>query len=191
MLDQTKSVFFVGLLYFVVVRRFGFLKPNEKEYLSAEVLATPKQENFLPKFKVFLLKVLESQAFETMSMTLISVYTVYILFWLTMAGLFNIADTTMSKGDLVFLSLFLTEIALKVFASNFMYFLDPFNLFDASIVIVSETLELLGIIFQGLGVLRLIRVVVITIRKITGNTSKLRHQTKNLNPVESVITLLQ
>jgi len=40
-------------------------------------------------------------------------------------------------------------------------------------------------------VLRLIRVVVITIRKITGNTSKLRHQTKNLNPVESVITLLQ
>jgi len=146
-LDQTKSVVFLFALYFVVVRRFGFLKPNEKEYLVAEVLAVPKQENFLPKFKVFLLKVLESQAFETVSMLLISFYTVYILFWLTMASLFNIPDTTMSKGDLVFLTLFLTEITLKAFASNFMYFLDPFNLFDASIVIISETLELLGIIF--------------------------------------------
>jgi hypothetical protein len=42
-----------------------------------------------------------------------------------------------------------------------------------------------------LGVLRLIRVVVLTIRRITGNTSKLRHQNKNLNPVDSVIKILQ
>lgn len=50
-----------------------------------------------------------------------------------------------------------------------MFLLDPFNCFDAAIVLISEILNLMGIIAKGLGVLRLIRVVVITIRKITGN----------------------
>jgi hypothetical protein len=71
------------------------------------------------------------------------------------------------------------------------FFVDFFNCFDATIVFLSEILNWLGIIAKGLGVLRLLRVVVITIRKITGNTSKLRHQSKNNNPVDSVIKILQ
>ena len=42
-----------------------------------------------------------------------------------------------------------------------------------------------------LGVLRLVRVVVIIVRKITGNTSKLRHQNKLINPVKSVLDILE
>lgn len=38
--------------------------------------------------------------------------------------------------------------------------------------------------------LRLIRVVVITIRSITGQKSRLRHQSKQSNPINSVITIL-
>lgn len=72
-----------------------------------------------------------------------------------------------------------------------MFLLDVFNAFDAIVVIISEIFNILGIVAKGLGVLRLLRVVVITIRKITGNTSKLRHQSKNINPVESVIKILQ
>ncbi len=49
----------------------------------------------------------------------------------------------------------------------------------------------MGIVAKGLGVLRLLRVVVITIRKITGNQSKFRHQAKMNNPVESVIKILK
>jgi hypothetical protein len=52
---------------------------------------------------------------------------------------------------------------------------DKFNLFDAAIVFLSVALNMKGIRAKGLGVLRLLRVVVIAIRKITGNTSKLRH----------------
>ena len=37
----------------------------------------------------------------------------------------------------------------------------------------------------------MLRVVVITIRKITGNQSKLRHQSKLKDPVESVIKILR
>jgi hypothetical protein len=118
---------------------------------------------------------LESTAFETISMVLISFYTIFILFWLTMADIFNIDEQILSKIDTAFLTMFFTEIILKSFASNFMYLVDVFNAFDAAIVLISEVLNILGIIAKGLGVLRLIRVVVITIRKITGNTSKLRH----------------
>jgi len=80
---------------------------------------------------------------------------------------------------------------LKTFASNLMFLLDLFNAFDAAVVIISEVLNIMGIIAKGLGVLRLLRVVVITIRKITGNQSKLRHKAKMANPVESVIKILQ
>ena len=112
---------------------------------------------------------LESPYFETFSMVLISIYTLFILFWLTFADLLNITDTYLSKFDIGFLSLFFAEILLKIFASNFMFLFDVFNCFDAIIVILSEVLELCGIVAKGLGVLRLIRVVVITIRKITGS----------------------
>ena len=45
--------------------------------------------------------------------------------------------------------------------------MDGFNLFDTAIVVGSWGLMIRGITFKGLGVLRLIRVVVITIRSIT------------------------
>ena len=123
-------------------------------------------------------------------MILISFYTIFILFWLTLAEIFGIDEKILSKIDTSFLTLFFVEIILKTFASNMMFLFDVFNAFDASIVLLSEVLNILGIIAKGLGVLRLIRVVVITIRKITGNASKLRHQSKNINPVESVIKIL-
>lgn len=144
----------------------------------------------IPKLKLFCLKMLESTCFETISISLISVYTIFILFWLTMADIFGISDFILSKIDTAFLTCFFTEIVIKTFASNFMFLFDAFNCFDASIVFISEILNIMGIIAKGLGVLRLIRVIVITIRKITGNQSKLRHQSKNINPVESMIKIL-
>ena len=75
----------------------------------------------------------------------------------------------MAQIDSCFLTFFFVEILLKAFASTGMYFVDFFNCFDAIIVLSSEVLNLMGITAKGLGVLRLIRVVVITVRKITGN----------------------
>jgi hypothetical protein len=123
-------------------------------------------------------------------MFLISLYTIFILFWLTMADIIGINETILSNIDTTFLTLFFIEIIFKTFASNIMFLFDIFNAFDALVVILSEVLNIMGIIAKGLGVLRLVRVVVITIRKITGNQAKLRHQSKNINPVESVINIL-
>jgi hypothetical protein len=108
-----------------------------------------------------------------------------------LAEFFGVPEDLLAQIDNVFLTLFFIEIILKTFASNLMFLLDLFNAFDAAVVIISEVLNIMGIIAKGLGVLRLLRVVVITIRKITGNQSKLRHKAKMANPVESVIKILQ
>lgn len=118
-------------------------------------------------------------------------YSVFILFDLTMSALFTIDPRLLETIDFIFLTIFATEIFLKTFASSGTFMMDGFNLFDATIVIVSWALMIRGITFKGLGVLRLIRVVVITIRSITGNKSRLRHQSKQNNPVDSVITILK
>ena len=72
--------------------------------------------------------------------------------------------------------IFIVEISLKTFSSNMMYLDDPANKFDSIVVVASFIVNMVGITsVKILGVMRLIRVVVIIIRKITGNTSKLRH----------------
>jgi hypothetical protein len=166
--DQAKSVLVFLGIYYVVVRRFGFLKENEKEFVDKDKLV-PISEPLIPQLQSTLLKGLESQMFESVSLTLISAYTLFILYVLTLSDYFNSNPNTIAQIDQFFLWIFFSEIILKTFASNGSYLFDKFNLFDATIVILSVVLSQMGIKAKGLGVLRLIRVVVITIRKITGN----------------------
>lgn len=144
----------------------------------------------IPNYKNFMLKLLESRLFELLSLGMISIYTVFILFVLTVSDQLNIDPILIAQIDSVFLTFFFIEILLKTFASSGMFLADFFNFFDAAIVFTSEVFNLLQITAKGLGVLRLIRVVTITIRKITGNQSKLRHQSKINNPVDSVLKIL-
>jgi len=187
LIDQVKQIGVLSLAYIVVAKRFLHLSVT----IEQEEGEDTKTETMIPRLKGFCMKVVESTVFETISMILISLYTIFILFWLTMAELIGLSDMFLSKIDTAFLVLFFAEISLKCFASNFLYLLDIFNAFDCIIVIASGVLNMIGVIARGFGVLRLIRVVVITIRKITGNQSKLRHASKNINPVESVIKILQ
>jgi hypothetical protein len=133
---------------------------------------------------------LESGPVEAISIAIISIYSIFVLFMLTYAefGLDKyIEESLLFEIDGIFLVFFLVEIFLKTFASNMMYLNEAFNMFDATIVGASMVLNQLEINVKGLSVLRLVRVVVIILRKITGNTSKLRHQNKFNNPVEAVI----
>jgi len=192
LVDQCKSIISLTMIYCIVVRRFMHLDVNEDEYMPPDWEKVPKQENAIPKLKIFLLKHLESWFVEMISMIIISLYTFFILFWLLHSefGNFKVSDEKLSVIDNYFLTIFETEIILKSFSSNYMYLYDAFNMFDAIIVNVSLVLNMMGTIAKGLGVLRLIRVVVIILRKITGNQSKLRHQNKNNNPVEALIKIL-
>lgn len=175
----------------IVVRRFMYLDVNENEY-SDPATRPPPQENAIPLTKQFCLKLLESTIVEGFSMVVICFYTVFVLFQLTNSQMGEfISSKALANVDSYFLVLFLVEICLKSFASNLMYLNDGFNLFDTVIVVVSLVYNATGDPIVWMGALRLVRVVVIIIRKITGNTSKLRHQTKNMKPVESVIKILE
>jgi len=174
--DTIKSFGLLSLIYLIVVRRFGYLKENEKDFMPEDPLDHEKKENNLPRLKNFCLKMLEHRVIETISLVIISIYTIFILFWLTMLETINVDENKLVAIDQVFLLIFAIEIMLKIFASNGMFiFTDLPNAFDATIVFVSLVLNFQGISAKGLGVLRLIRVVVITMRKILGNQSKLRH----------------
>jgi hypothetical protein len=170
-IDNLKSFVTLALVYCIVVRRFMHLETNENKYVDPNQEKIPKRENAIPKLKIFCLKFLESTPFETLSLATIAIYTVFLLFWLVHAELLNdsIPDKLMASYDRIFLIIFSVEISLKSFASNMMYLYDKFNLFDAAIVINSMILNFAGISIKGLSVLRLIRVVVIILRKITGN----------------------
>jgi hypothetical protein len=82
--DTVKSFGLLSLIYLIVVRRFGYLKENEKEFMPEDVADQEKTENNLPRLKNFCLKMLEHVVVETVSLIIISIYTLFILFWLTM-----------------------------------------------------------------------------------------------------------
>ena len=189
--DQLKQFFTLSIVYLVVVRRFGYLKENEKEFIDADY-KDAKKEKAIPNLKVSCLKFLEHQYVETVSIMTIGLYSVFILYDLTLTTFLPIPKDLIDRIDFIFLTIFFIEIALKSFASSFMFLLlDFFNMFDATIVIASWFLNIAGITMKGLGVLRLIRVVVITMRSITGSKNKLRHQSKLNNPVDSVVNILK
>ena len=189
-IDQAKQIVTLSIIYLVVARRFGFLKVNEKEFVDP-VNLTIKKENAIPRFMAAILKTLETQYAERLSLILIGVYTFFILFDLTLSQFFDINPQTLLDIDFGFLTIFFTEILLKTFASGGDFLKDGFNMFDAIIVILSYALMIEGFNFKGLGVLRLIRVVVITIRSITGNKSRLRHQTKMKDPLGAVVAIFK
>lgn len=189
LLDQIKQLIMLSLVYFVVVRRFGFLSENQKEFVEASSLVE-KHENAIPQTKLFCLKTLESESIERLSLFTIGLYSVFILFDLTATDIFTVNPRIMMMTDFVFLTIFLIEIVLKTFASSGGFLLDFFNSFDAIVVVLSWVLNIYNVQSKGLGVLRLIRVVVITIRNITGQKSRLRHASKYANPVESVLQIL-
>lgn len=168
---------------------------NENEYIDPNAEKIPKQENSIPRLKLWFLKMLESEPVEMFFMIIIAIYTVFTLFWLTHSGFLKegvepIDNRILGEIDGFFLWFFLIEIVLKSFASNWMYLKNTFNFMDFIIVFLSIVLNLNKFYQPGLGALRLVRVVVIIVRKISGDGGKLRHQNKFNNPVESVIKIL-
>lgn len=118
------------------------------------------------------------------------VYTVFILVWLSFDTMLPAtAQTVMEIIDLVFLVIFIVEIALKTFASSFAYLFDIWNLFDAVIVITSFILSFF-IQAKGIAVLRLIRAVVMTLRAIAGKKLRFRHQALEKNALPAMKAII-
>ena len=66
-----------------MVRRFGFLKENEKEFIDSSY-KDHKSENAIPRTQVSCLKFLEHEYVETVSLVTIGLYSIFILYDLTL-----------------------------------------------------------------------------------------------------------
>ena len=88
-IDQTKQFGTLAMIYLVVVRRFGFLKQNEKEFVASEDKQV-KNEMAIPRLQNCCMKTLEHQHMETLSLVTIGIYSIFILFDLTMSQLFPV-----------------------------------------------------------------------------------------------------
>ena len=83
MIDHLKSLITLPLIYCIVVRRFMHLQINENKYSDPNAPKQIKNENAIPRLKLFFLKLLESGPFEAGSMITIFIYSLFVLFMLT------------------------------------------------------------------------------------------------------------
>lgn len=170
-IDQGKSFIFHFFVWYFLLRRCGYLKVNEEEYIN-EKWATENKDRCFNSLRKTVGKMLENMYYRRFSISLLVTYAIFVLIVLSISS--QISDTTiMDVMDQVFISLFLVEILMNFFVQSYKYFFDWFNIFDACIVIVSFVLYFVGQNTKGLAVLRLLRLVrlVIVLRKVT-NTKR-------------------
>ena len=135
-IDQVKQFGTLAVIHLIVVKRFGYLRINEKDFIDPTDREV-KQELAIPKLKNCCLRTLQHQFIENLSLLTIGLYSIFILFDLTISQFFDIDADMVNMIDFVFLNVFFIEIALKTFASSGSFLVDGFNLFDAAIVIGS------------------------------------------------------
>ena len=83
-IDLIKQYGTLTIIYYVIVRRCFYLKENEKEFIEP-INMEIKYEAAIPNLKVSCLKFLENQYFEAVSLWTIGLYSVFILYDLTIS----------------------------------------------------------------------------------------------------------
>ena len=190
LIDQGKSLFFhIGVWYFLL-RRCGYLKSNEADYVEA-LWKDQHIDRTWQSWRSGMNKLLETPAFQAVSLILLLVYAVFVLFVLSFGDLLA-EDYILSLIDQAFISVFLLEILMRIFAVSYLFFLDPFNIFDTTIVVLSFCLFFVGVSAGGLAVLRLMRLLrlLVVFRKVN-NSSKRKSRGKFTTALEEALFILR
>jgi hypothetical protein len=133
---------------------------------------------------------IETPWFNTISRYMLGIYAGFVLFWLSTTDIWQL-DYVWSVIDLVFLTYFAAELAIRIFGVGIGYLFDCMNLFDAIIIIVSLFLYIFGIVSKPLAVLRLIRILLVSVVKFTGNQFQLRFRRGEDDPVKALEEMLR
>jgi len=189
--DQAKSFLFHLAVWYFLLKKCGYLKTNEEEFTEAEWKNTHKDTAF-KNFRAGCTKVLETNAYERISITLLIIYGVFVLIALSIAEELPEDDRTLDIIDQVFLSVFLVEIICQTFVKSISYYKDFFNSFDAIVVVVSFALFFVeGVGSRGLAALRLLRLarLVIVLRKVSASAKRKNNEFSS--PLEESLHLLR
>lgn len=190
LIDQAKSLLFhMGVWYFLL-RRCGYLKPNEEKYVEEQW-----KEQHIDKtwhnWREETTKLLETPVFQAISLILLLIYAVFVLFVLSFGDMLN-ESYVLGLIDQSFISVFLFEILLRVFSMSYMFFIDPFNVFDTTIVVLSFSLFFVGVSAGGLAVLRLMRLLrlLVVFRKVNAS-NKRKPRGKFVTALEEALFILR
>lgn len=165
--DQGKSLLFHVCVWYFLLRRCGYLKVTEDEFVNERWLME-RRDKLLFNMRRSCGKVMDSMYYKRFSIILLVVYAVFVLLVLSIYS--QLSDTyVLDVMDQVFISIFLFEILCNVFVQSLGYYKDYFNVFDTIIVLVSFIMFFVGQNTKGLAVLRLLRLVrlVIVLRKVS------------------------
>jgi hypothetical protein len=170
-IDQSKSlIFHLGVWYFLL-RRCGYLKVTEDEYVD-EKWQNERKDKFLISLRKTCSKIIESLFYKRFSIALLLVYAVFVLIVLSIQGQLTVSDRVYTDNiDQAFITIFLTEIIVNLFVQGFQFYADVFNVFDTIVVLASFIIFFLQFSARGLAVLRLLRLVrlIIVLRKVSAN----------------------
>ena len=84
LIDQAKQFGTLAVIYLIVVRRFGYLKMNEKDFVN-QADREVKLEMAIPRLKNCCLRTLQHEYIEKLSLLTIGLYSIFILFDLTIS----------------------------------------------------------------------------------------------------------
>lgn len=189
-IDQAKSLFFhIGVWYFLL-RRCGYLKPNEGDYVEA-LWKEQHIDTTWMNWRVGMTKLLETPTFQAISLILLLIYAVFVLFVLSFGDLLN-ETYVLELIDQSFICVFLLEIFMRIFSMSYLFFLDPFNIFDTTIVVLSFSLFFVGVSAGGLAVLRLMRLLrlLVVYRKVN-SSNKRKPRGKFATALEEALFILR
>lgn len=167
-IDQAKSFLFHICIWYFLLRRCGYLKVNEDDFVE-EKWRNDKIDTYLSNTRKSCGKFLDNRYYRMFSVGLLIVYAVFVLIVLSIeSSVSTSAATILDTMDQAFICVFLLEILLNFFVYFIKHFYDYFNVFDASIVSVSFIMYFVGQNTKGLAVLRLLRLVrlIIVLRKV-------------------------
>lgn len=184
-LDQVKNIIVQPMIWWLFIRRCGRVNPGIQEYNEEYILQWETQESLVGEMQRKVDEFLQWRPIMLGIIGLVGFYSLFVLSAIATADTYRgikVVEDTFKYGDFAFLCIFMLEIVLKTFAYGLKFLLDLWNIFDASIVIVSFLFFFLPTgASSSLTLLRLLRLlrVIMVVRKVSEQRKKLQSLKKS------------
>mmetsp|Transcript_23896 Transcript_23896/g.54438 ORF Transcript_23896/g.54438 Transcript_23896/m.54438 type:complete len:1030 (-) Transcript_23896:59-3148(-) len=200
--DQVRNLLVQTVLWFVLLRRCGQV-PVGNEASMFDLGEEDDAKSPVEMFRYVILLVTDSKVFERFIYSLVGLYALFILVQMALAGSANEPgyltdewELILEDIDTVFLIVFTIEIVLRLISDGIDYLRDVWNLFDATVVLVSLGFKFYASGGRSLAMFRLLRLfrLVSAIRKAGGGSSRKAKSGAGIqfsSPVERVLEIFK
>eukprot|EP00826_Nyctotherus_ovalis_P018849 TRINITY_DN15719_c0_g1_i11.p1 TRINITY_DN15719_c0_g1~~TRINITY_DN15719_c0_g1_i11.p1 ORF type:complete len:363 (-),score=86.66 TRINITY_DN15719_c0_g1_i11:540-1628(-) len=133
---------------------------------------------------------IETPWFNTLYRYILGFYAAFVLFWVSTTDYLD-WESAFEVVDIIFLSVFTAEFAIRIFGLGITYLFDFVNFLDLAIIIASLILYGIGSNSTLMIVLRLIKILLVIIVKFTGNQLHISLRKKAADPLAELRAMLE